>query len=233
MSPSTCRSCSSAARCTASSRARASRRRSFRRLVDHLMEGRMPVDRMITFYPLADINRAAQDSNSGATIKPVLRMPGVSFQRAFFNRTLFIANRNNRISILAERTRFRLWQAFQWVGRFAPPLLPGLGEIRQPVGQIVELPVARQRRGVRPGRASGRRAAESAQWRPWWRCGDRAAGRRPGWGSGRRRAHPPSVAYWRSSVAAPTGPTPLAPGILSDGSPRSAMKSGTCPGFTP
>ena len=26
-------------------------------------------------YPLADINRAAQDSTSGATIKPVLRMP--------------------------------------------------------------------------------------------------------------------------------------------------------------
>jgi aryl-alcohol dehydrogenase len=44
-------------------------------LVDHLVAGRMPVDRMITFYPLADINRAAQDSNSGATIKPVLRMP--------------------------------------------------------------------------------------------------------------------------------------------------------------
>ena len=45
------------------------------RLVDHLVEGRMPVDRMITFYPLAEINRAAQDSNTGATIKPVLRMP--------------------------------------------------------------------------------------------------------------------------------------------------------------
>jgi hypothetical protein len=30
---------------------------------------------MISFYPLADINCAAQDSNSGATIKPVLRMP--------------------------------------------------------------------------------------------------------------------------------------------------------------
>jgi aryl-alcohol dehydrogenase len=44
-------------------------------LVDHLVAGRMPVERMITFYPLAEINRAAQDSNSGATIKPVLRMP--------------------------------------------------------------------------------------------------------------------------------------------------------------
>jgi Zn-dependent alcohol dehydrogenase len=39
------------------------------------MQGTMPVDRMITFYSLADINRAAQDSSNGAAIKPVLRMP--------------------------------------------------------------------------------------------------------------------------------------------------------------
>ncbi len=45
------------------------------RLVDYLMQGRMPVERMMTFYPLADINRAAQDSSNGTTIKPVLRMP--------------------------------------------------------------------------------------------------------------------------------------------------------------
>ena len=44
------------------------------KLVDFLMHGRMPVDRMITFYPLADINRAAEDSNNGTVIKPVLRM---------------------------------------------------------------------------------------------------------------------------------------------------------------
>ena len=30
---------------------------------------------MITFYDLADINRAAQNSANGKTIKPVLRMP--------------------------------------------------------------------------------------------------------------------------------------------------------------
>jgi Zn-dependent alcohol dehydrogenase len=29
----------------------------------------------VTFYPLAEINRAAQDSSHGTTIKPVLRMP--------------------------------------------------------------------------------------------------------------------------------------------------------------
>ncbi|HEY1541043.1 MAG TPA: NAD(P)-dependent alcohol dehydrogenase [Xanthobacteraceae bacterium] len=46
------------------------------RLVDFMMQGRMPVERMLTFYPLADINRAAQDSSDGTTIKPVLRMPG-------------------------------------------------------------------------------------------------------------------------------------------------------------
>jgi aryl-alcohol dehydrogenase len=45
------------------------------RLVDFLMQGKLPLDRIVTFYPLADINRAAQDSNAGLTIKPVLRMP--------------------------------------------------------------------------------------------------------------------------------------------------------------
>jgi aryl-alcohol dehydrogenase len=45
------------------------------RLVDFLMEGVLPIERMITFYPLADINRAARESNDGTTIKPVLRMP--------------------------------------------------------------------------------------------------------------------------------------------------------------
>ncbi len=44
-------------------------------LVEYLMQGRMPVERMITFYSLAKINRAAADSNTGLTIKPVLRMP--------------------------------------------------------------------------------------------------------------------------------------------------------------
>jgi aryl-alcohol dehydrogenase len=44
-------------------------------LIDLLMQGKMPVDKLITFYPLADINRAAEDSNAGTTIKPVLRMP--------------------------------------------------------------------------------------------------------------------------------------------------------------
>src|SRR5262249_15276711 len=44
-------------------------------LVDFIMQGRFPIERMITFYDLADINRAAKDSAEGRTIKPVLRMP--------------------------------------------------------------------------------------------------------------------------------------------------------------
>jgi len=44
-------------------------------LVDYIAAGRFPVERMITFYELADINRAAAESASGATIKPVLKMP--------------------------------------------------------------------------------------------------------------------------------------------------------------
>jgi aryl-alcohol dehydrogenase len=34
----------------------------------------MPVGRMMTFYPLADINQAARDSSNGNAIKPILRM---------------------------------------------------------------------------------------------------------------------------------------------------------------
>ena len=45
------------------------------RLVDLLMEGRMPFDRLITRYDFAAINQAAADATSGATIKPVLKLP--------------------------------------------------------------------------------------------------------------------------------------------------------------
>jgi aryl-alcohol dehydrogenase len=45
------------------------------KLVDLMMEGKLPVDRMMTFYDLSDINRAAAEASAGAAIKPVLRMP--------------------------------------------------------------------------------------------------------------------------------------------------------------
>ncbi|MBV9555528.1 MAG: NAD(P)-dependent alcohol dehydrogenase [Pseudolabrys sp.] len=44
-------------------------------LVDYIMDGRFPIERMITYYELAEINRAAQESSTGKTIKPVIRMP--------------------------------------------------------------------------------------------------------------------------------------------------------------
>jgi aryl-alcohol dehydrogenase len=43
-------------------------------LVDRFMEGSFPIDRLVTFYDFADINRAAADAVAGTTIKPVLRM---------------------------------------------------------------------------------------------------------------------------------------------------------------
>ena len=45
------------------------------RLVDLMMADALPARRMMTFYDLSDINRAAADAISGKTIKPVVRMP--------------------------------------------------------------------------------------------------------------------------------------------------------------
>jgi aryl-alcohol dehydrogenase len=45
------------------------------RLVDLIMDGKFPIQKMIKFYDFADINRAAEESSAGIAIKPVLRMP--------------------------------------------------------------------------------------------------------------------------------------------------------------
>lgn len=45
------------------------------KLVDLVMAGKFPIEKMIKFYELADINLAAEESSAGITIKPVLRMP--------------------------------------------------------------------------------------------------------------------------------------------------------------
>jgi aryl-alcohol dehydrogenase len=45
------------------------------RLVDVFMAGRMRLDRFITRYDFADINRAAAEATSGAVIRPVLLLP--------------------------------------------------------------------------------------------------------------------------------------------------------------
>jgi aryl-alcohol dehydrogenase len=45
------------------------------KLIDLWSQGRFPFDRLLRFYDLADVNAAAHDAESGATVKPVLRMP--------------------------------------------------------------------------------------------------------------------------------------------------------------
>ena len=44
-------------------------------LVDLIIAGKFPIEKMIKFYDFADINLAAAESSSGVAIKPVLRMP--------------------------------------------------------------------------------------------------------------------------------------------------------------
>ncbi len=44
------------------------------RLVDLMVAGKFPIQKMIKFYDFADINLAAQESSSGIAIKPVLRI---------------------------------------------------------------------------------------------------------------------------------------------------------------
>jgi aryl-alcohol dehydrogenase len=44
------------------------------RLIDLYRAGKFPFDRLVKFYPFAEINRAVADSRKGGTIKPVLRI---------------------------------------------------------------------------------------------------------------------------------------------------------------
>lgn len=44
------------------------------KVVDLYRQGRFPFDRLITFYPFEEINRAVHDMEAGRVIKPVLRM---------------------------------------------------------------------------------------------------------------------------------------------------------------
>lgn len=43
-------------------------------LAEYWQQGRLPFDRMLTFYPFAEIDRAFADAHSGKAIKPVLLM---------------------------------------------------------------------------------------------------------------------------------------------------------------
>jgi aryl-alcohol dehydrogenase len=37
-------------------------------------QGRFPFDKLVSFYPFRQLNRAFHDSHRGATIKPIIRM---------------------------------------------------------------------------------------------------------------------------------------------------------------
>jgi aryl-alcohol dehydrogenase len=38
-------------------------------------QGRFPFDKLVRFYDLDEINQAAEDSEKGITIKPIIRLP--------------------------------------------------------------------------------------------------------------------------------------------------------------
>jgi aryl-alcohol dehydrogenase len=42
-------------------------------LIELYRQGRFPFDRLITFYPFNEINKAAEDMEKGKVVKPVLR----------------------------------------------------------------------------------------------------------------------------------------------------------------
>jgi aryl-alcohol dehydrogenase len=44
------------------------------RLVELHQRGRLRFDRLVRFYELDEINRAAEDAEEGSTVKPVLRV---------------------------------------------------------------------------------------------------------------------------------------------------------------
>ena len=44
------------------------------KLIDLYSQGRFPFDRMITFYPFDEINKAVEDMEKGCVVKPVLRL---------------------------------------------------------------------------------------------------------------------------------------------------------------
>ena len=44
-------------------------------LADLVTRGRFPLERLVTFYPFEEINRAVEDSLAGHVVKPILRFP--------------------------------------------------------------------------------------------------------------------------------------------------------------
>jgi aryl-alcohol dehydrogenase len=44
------------------------------KLIDHMLEGRFPVEKLVRFYDFRDINQAMEDQEHGVAVKPILRM---------------------------------------------------------------------------------------------------------------------------------------------------------------
>ena len=42
-------------------------------MIEHMLAGRMPIERIVTHYAIDDINQAAADAIAGKTIKPLLK----------------------------------------------------------------------------------------------------------------------------------------------------------------
>jgi aryl-alcohol dehydrogenase len=45
------------------------------RLIELYLSGKLPVERLVTYYEFGDIHQAVTDSVTGRTIKPILCMP--------------------------------------------------------------------------------------------------------------------------------------------------------------
>ncbi|MFU4699477.1 NAD(P)-dependent alcohol dehydrogenase, partial [Pseudomonas aeruginosa] len=45
-------------------------------LVSLYLQGRFPFDKLVKFYSFEDINQAAEDSEKGITLKPIIRIGG-------------------------------------------------------------------------------------------------------------------------------------------------------------
>ncbi len=47
---------------------------SFPKLVDLIMAGKFPLQKLVKFYAFDDINKALEDQDRGVAVKPILRM---------------------------------------------------------------------------------------------------------------------------------------------------------------
>jgi aryl-alcohol dehydrogenase len=61
-------------------------------LIDLYRQQRFPYDRLIRFYELEEINKAIDEAASGATIKPVLRMPGAGQSESLCDLRLYCSS---------------------------------------------------------------------------------------------------------------------------------------------